>query len=375
MSTNPYSQIPAGTRPYAPVDFADAQKAADYFNSNKDVSAAYAKDGASMGLDAMDFAKAHYETNGKKESRIWGRAGSGGIVNAAAGIAPAPAAPAAAAPQPAPQSATAAPAKPSSGSYFDRYSDVSEAFKDEAMRNGMSEEQFSDMHFAKFGRSEGRTRDGAAASNPTESEQPAKAAVTNWSVTPNQTVKQQAYDIIKDDSPLMQQARSNAEQQMNARGLINSSMGIGAGQASVLNKAVEIGAQDANTYASSAQANAAAANSNAQFNTTATNAWNNQALDRTQQTDMANLQINATKELAGIESQYKNLTQASSSATSIVNGYSTNVQRILENDTLDAPAKQAAIDMQRTNTQNALKLIGALGEDLDLSAFLDEVLG
>jgi hypothetical protein len=109
---------------------------------------------------------------------------------------------------------------------------------------------------------------------------PAQATQTPWDVTPNQTVQQQTEDIVAKDSPLMQQARSLSNQQMNARGLINSSMAIGAGEDAVLGKAIQIGAQDANTYASSAQANAASANALAQFNATQSNAWNTNALDR-----------------------------------------------------------------------------------------------
>jgi hypothetical protein len=107
-----------------------------------------------------------------------------------------------------------------------------------------------------------------------------QATQTPWDVTPNQTVQQQTEDIVAKDSPLMQQARSLSNQQMNARGLINSSMAIGAGEDAVLGKAIQIGAQDANTYASSAQANAASANALAQFNASQSNAWNTNALDR-----------------------------------------------------------------------------------------------
>lgn len=153
--------------------------------------------------------------------------------------------------------------------------------------------------------------------------QPAQANLSQWGVTPEQTVQGQVNTIIDQDGPLMQQARSNADQQSNARGLINSSMAVGAGQAAVMDKAIQIGAQDANTYASSAQANTASANNNAQFNANANNAWNTQALDRTQQMQMENtrnaankdlkiLEVNSSMDLAALKNSFD--TQASSDA-------------------------------------------------------------
>jgi hypothetical protein len=57
----------------------------------------------------------------------------------------------------------------------------------------------------------------------------------DWSVdNSNQTVQNQLKGIIEANSPLMQQARTNALQAMNQRGLVNSSMAIGAGQDAVI---------------------------------------------------------------------------------------------------------------------------------------------
>lgn len=86
---------------------------------------------------------------------------------------------------------------------------------------------------------------------------------SEWNVTPAQTVRQQASEIIAADGSLMQQARGRAIQQMNERGLINSSMGIQAAQDAVMERALQIAAPDAATNAQAAQ-----------FNANQGNAWN-----------------------------------------------------------------------------------------------------
>ena len=58
-------------------------------------------------------------------------------------------------------------------------------------------------------------------------------------------VESRVNNIARSDSPLMQQARGAALQQMNDRGLINSSLGIGAAQDAVIRNALPIAQQDA----------------------------------------------------------------------------------------------------------------------------------
>lgn len=121
----------------------------------------------------------------------------------------------------------------------------------------------------------------------------AQAGVTPWNVTPEQTVQHQANQIIRADSPLMQQARGQAMQQMNERGLVNSSLAIQAGQDAVMGRALEIAKPDAETFGNAAQFNAGAENTASMFNAG--------------QLNTTNL---ADKELAQKESQFsRTLTQ------------------------------------------------------------------
>jgi hypothetical protein len=95
-----------------------------------------------------------------------------------------------------------------------------------------------------------------------------KASATNWNVDPSkQSVQGQLTGIIDSNSPLMQQAKTGALQQMNQRGLVNSSMAVGAGQDAVIRQALPIAQSDASLFANNAKYNADVANTMSQFNT------------------------------------------------------------------------------------------------------------
>ena len=83
---------------------------------------------------------------------------------------------------------------------------------------------------------------------------------TPWEVAKNQTVQSQLEQIIAADSPLMQQARMRALQAANARGLLNSSMAVSAGESALYDAAMPIAQQDASTYADAGRFNADAQN-------------------------------------------------------------------------------------------------------------------
>jgi len=78
----------------------------------------------------------------------------------------------------------------------------------------------------------------------------------SWDVQPNETVRSQLQQIIADDSPLMQQARTRALQTANSRGLLNSSMAMTAADSAMYDAAMPIATQDASTYARAGEFNA-----------------------------------------------------------------------------------------------------------------------
>lgn len=123
-----------------------------------------------------------------------------------------------------------------------------------------------------------------------------------------QTAAGQVESLLSKDSPLLQRARTLAAQGMAQRGLVNSSMAQGAGVSAMVDRITPIAQQDANTYNAVASENMAANNTAGQFNVgeqnknTLQTAQQNfvaaqSALDRAQQTALADKSIVAQQEL------------------------------------------------------------------------------
>lgn len=83
---------------------------------------------------------------------------------------------------------------------------------------------------------------------------------SRWDIDADQTVAGQLSKILANDSPLMQQARARALQQMNGRGLTNSSMAQSAADSAMYDQAMQIAQQDANTYADRGRFNTESSN-------------------------------------------------------------------------------------------------------------------
>jgi len=67
-------------------------------------------------------------------------------------------------------------------------------------------------------------------------------------VSPESTVKHQMQGLLSSDSPYLTAARTRAAEQMNQRGLLNTSMALGAGELAATQAALPIAQQDASTY-------------------------------------------------------------------------------------------------------------------------------
>jgi hypothetical protein len=79
-------------------------------------------------------------------------------------------------------------------------------------------------------------------------------------VTQNETVQGQMANLMSYNNPLMQRATTRASQAANARGLLNTSMGIQAGQEAALSAALPIAQADAAAYQKQGMANQGYAN-------------------------------------------------------------------------------------------------------------------
>ena len=108
-----------------------------------------------------------------------------------------------------------------------------------------------------------------------------------WNVDDNQLTSATLNKLISQDNPYMQLARTGASQTAASRGLLNSSMAAGAGEAAAIGAALPIAQSDANVYASAASQNTSAKNSTNQFN--------------------ANLKYDASKTNAGFANDASNL--------------------------------------------------------------------
>lgn len=185
------------------------------------------------------------------------------------------------------------------------------------------------------------TAPGQASVTPPQNTAPEPVKVPKMELPSENTVEGRVRSMLDPNNPLVQQARTQATQQAASRGLLNSSLAMTAADDAMYKAVLPI-----------AQADAGLAGDISKITT----------------------QQKGNLDLAQIEAQYKGLTQASASAASIMNKATDVVAKIMENTSMDAAAKQAAIDIYSANTNKALQLIGAMAGDVGLVEFLDEVL-
>lgn len=93
-----------------------------------------------------------------------------------------------------------------------------------------------------------------------------------------ETAAGQVTSLLANDNPLLQRARTLAQQGMAQRGLVNSSMSQGAGVAAMVDRITPIAQQDAQTYGNRALANMEATNEAGQFNVNQNNQLVSQGL-------------------------------------------------------------------------------------------------
>jgi hypothetical protein len=115
----------------------------------------------------------------------------------------------------------------------------------------------------------------AALQGPANTYDGTQGTASTWTPGRQATVQGQVADIIKSGSELGTLAETRSKQKMNASGLLNSSIAVGAGQTALYDAALPIAQQDANTFAQSGQYNAG----NAQQMTLANMQSKNQGLE------------------------------------------------------------------------------------------------
>lgn len=237
---------------------------------------------------------------------------------------------------------------------------------------------------------------------------------TAWNVTPDQTVEGRVNNILNPNNPIIQQARSRAAAAANDRGLLNSSMAIGAGESAAYDAAIPIASADAQTTAKAAGYNADMSNQFAvhnvdstntasQFNAGAQNTLTGQklaadtqiktaqisadtqrtiaALDSTTRsslaqldaqtkTNLANLDSSTRTQLATIDADYHTLMQSNASAADLYRQVTQNITNISASKDMDAAAKQQAVNNQIQLLQNGMRINGAIS-NLNLGDLLN----
>lgn len=230
----------------------------------------------------------------------------------------------------------------------------------------------------------------------------------------NETVSGQLDQILKQDNPYVARRRSSADGVSNARGLINSTMGVQAGEAAAIDAALPIAQQNASIYGQASkdnmdatntalQFNAGSKNQGAQFNASAQNQFTKaeqdaaiqkeaiastgeqqrqtQAAGSVQQKELqasgaafesALQQVKGDQatNLANIEANYRTLIQASASAQTFFTAMSNNISAVLANTDTTAEQKQSAVDKITQVMNNGLTVIGSIS-NLDLAGLLD----
>lgn len=184
----------------------------------------------------------------------------------------------------------------------------------------------------------------AAGNNPGAGSDPALRVIDS----DLETTSGQLSRVLDEGSPLMQHASAQAQRQMAQRGLINSSMAVGAGQQAALNTAAGIANADAGAYRAAGD-----------YNVQAMNQFRAAGLDRGHQI-----------ELADIEANYRTLMQANASAGELYQQMIRNVTDITKDPDLNASAKNSAINQQVSMLRTGLDMFGKLN-NLDLTSLLN----
>ncbi len=230
-----------------------------------------------------------------------------------------------------------------------------------------------------------------------------------------QTVAGQLTSLLSSGNPYLEAARSGAMETANSRGVLNSSMAAGAGEAAAINSALPVASADASTYNNAENFNKSADNTALQFGantenqagligtqteaqkqiaqqaadiqtgqvlpaqtaaqkelTAATGEQQRQTLAQSGQQDIATQTLRGEQatDLANIEAQYKTLIQASASAADVMKNASGAVGAIMADTTTTTEQKQAAVNTVSQLVRSSLAVSGSIA-DLDLTSLLN----
>lgn len=201
---------------------------------------------------------------------------------------------------------------------------------------------------------------------------PATATAATRALDQNELVSNNVNNLIKQDSPLMQQATTKAAEASNSRGLLNSSMAVGAAQGAVMDRAVPIAQADAN--ATSNVLNSNQANQQQVNITNASNIQNSNQFNASESNKLTSFNASESNkvlsqmldqqnklQLADIEATYKTVMQSQSSAMTLYQNSVRDITDILQNPDLTPEAKQQAVASANQLLSTGLQIMGKIG--------------
>jgi len=214
-----------------------------------------------------------------------------------------------------------------------------------------------------------------------------QAGLTTATQGTSGSVASQVSSLIDANSPLMQRAAAKANEQSNADGMLNSSMGIGAAQNAVIANAVPIAQSDAASANQFTLTNAQNANQTSQFNAGQLNTATDQQAQQAAQAALQTQQIGATSTLSAQQAGQATAAAAALTNTNLVSNSNQQITTAEQNlqqqtatiqnsSTMDTASKNAAIATLNANFQSAMQSFANISQPttaggLGLSGLLD----
>lgn len=186
----------------------------------------------------------------------------------------------------------------------------------------------------------------------------------------SETVAGQMKGLIDENGPLTQMARTSANQQMNSRGLRNSSMAVTASDVAAYQAALPIAQADASVYDTNAKQNLAYQNEATKSNVASINDMSGKNLSANIEAMKTNMDAATKTQLATIEADYKTTMQNSATASEMYKQTVKNISDIMTNKDMGLDAKNAAVSNQLYMMKQGFEIAGAIG-NMNLGALLD----
>lgn len=224
---------------------------------------------------------------------------------------------------------------------------------------------------------------------PAAPAQAAQAAPGLLGATNNATAASNTPTLLSDqvnkvtdpNSPIMQRAVAAANEASNDKGLLNSSMGVGAAENAVLQAAVPIATGDVNAMNTAGLATQQQQSQASLSNAQQANAMQTAQAQLTSQSNLQNAQAQNAQimsqmgqenqvQLNALNNQYQSYLNTNQNASTLYNNVMAQIGNIQSNSNIDAATKSTQIQQMMTYLNSGLSMMSAVS-GLNLSAGLN----